>query len=243
MGDWIDIHSHIIPGVDDGCTDMDMAIRMLRIAQDNGIGTIILTPHYKPHRTHPPVEKLRHLVDKLSESGKSAGIDITLLLGNEIMFSSNSCERLNSGQALSLNNTDYVLTEFNPMDDYRYIRDGLYELLTEGYIPIVAHVERYKALMDKRDRVGELTDMGCYIQVNAGSIMGDYGLMTRHFARKLLKEDLVHFVATDAHDDRKRTPAIARCAQYIERSLGEDACKRLLHDNQMRVIRGEEIEY
>ena len=107
---FVDATYGLIPGVDDGCRDMDMAIRMLRIAQDNGIGTIILTPHYKPHRTHPPVEKLRQLTDKLSEASLSEGIDITLFMGNEIMFSSNSCERLNSGQALSLNNTDYTVS-------------------------------------------------------------------------------------------------------------------------------------
>ena len=114
-------------------------------------------------------------------------------------------------------------------------------MLSGGYYPIAAHTERYRNVCCKTNGIIELTDMGCFIQVNAGSIMGKYGSGTKFLTRKMLKEDLVHFIATDAHDLYKRNPCLSQCAQYIGKKYGESSAKRLFYDNPMCVLRGEYI--
>ncbi len=110
-----------------------------------------------------------------------------------------------------------------------------------GYIPILAHVERYREVCASLERIEELIGMGAYIQVNASSIMGKYGLSTRHFTRTLLKKKLVHFVATDAHNCESRAPELEKCATWIEKKYGQTYARQLLWDNASRVIEGEYI--
>ncbi len=236
MENCIDIHSHILPGVDDGSDCLESSLQMLRIAALDQISHIILTPHNKPaHRNVSPrriVERMEELQGKLNEGG----MDIVLYAGNELYYRGGLVQELDDGEAMTLAGSHYVLVEFSPSAEYGYIRNGIYSLQMGGYRPILAHVERYRDVCVKPDRIGELAAMGCYIQVNAGSIMGRYGYGTRKLAGRLLKKGLVHFVATDAHDTGKRSPKIADCAAYIAGRYGEGYAKELLWDNPLRVL-------
>lgn len=204
---------------------------MLRQAAAGHIGEMILTPHYKPmHRNLPP-ERIRKVFGELEEQKTAAGIPIRLHLGSEIYYSSEVLPALEEGTALTMAGTSYVLMEFSPREDHAYIRDAAYSLLSEGYCPILAHVERYGNLMVKKARVEELYDMGCCIQVNAASITGDNGWESRQDVKWLLKRECVHFVATDSHDDKKRTPRLEEAAAYVAKKYGEAYCKRLFGGN------------
>ncbi len=237
----IDIHSHILPCVDDGADCVKTSCRMLEIASDSCISHIILTPHNKPaHRNVPPhriVERMEELQDILDER-KSP---IRLYTGNELYYRDGLVEELDRGDAMTLAYSHYVLTEFSPGAEFDYIRNGLYTLQTHGYRPVVAHVERYRNVCNRKTGVEELVKMGFYIQVNAGSIMGDFGFADRQFTRKLLKQRLVSFVASDAHDTGRRAPRLAECAGYIGRKFGEDFRQELFYGNPMRVIEDEYI--
>lgn len=241
MSSYIDIHSHILPQIDDGAKNIDMSIKMLRIAQQNGIYSIILTPHNKPMHHNASPEKIRSLTDELQEAANKKEIVIRLYVGNEIYYRSNILEILDERKASTLADSMYVLVEFGPMDDFDYIRNGIYQLLSGGFRPILAHVERYGSVASSVERVRELVKMGCYIQINAGSVMGQYGFGTKKFTRQILKQGLVHFVATDAHDDVRRRPCLLDCAKYIDKKFGEDYAEKILKENPEKVINNEYI--
>ncbi len=231
MDSYIDIHSHILPGLDDGSENFEMSLRMLRQAAEDHIEEIILTPHYKPMRRNLPPEKVRQAFRELEARAEEAGIPIRLHLGSEIYYSSEALAALRDGNALTIAGTSYVLVEFSPREDHAYIRDAAYSLLSEGYLPILAHVERYGSLMSKKTRVEALYDMGCYIQVNAASITGANGRESRQDVKQLLKKELVHFAATDSHDDRNRMPVLSGAAAYVAKKYGEGYCGRLFGGN------------
>ncbi len=241
MKGFIDIHSHILPGIDDGAKNFSMSMEMLKTAAESGITQIIVTPHNKPGRHNAGSEKIDSLIRELEQEMEKEGISIKLYPGNELYYRSSLSEEIGEKRAVTLADSDYVLAEFNPMDDYDYIRNGIYSLLTEGYHPILAHVERYSKVCTGTARVEDLAKMGAYIQVNAGSITGDFGLPAKLFTRKLLKNELVHFVATDAHDMGKRSPKLSECAAWIGKKYGEDYLKELFYENPMHVIRNEYI--
>ena len=127
------------------------------------------------------------------------------------------------------------------MDAYDYIRNAVNTVLMNGYYPVLAHAERYRNVCAKKYAVTELIEMGCYIQVNAGSIMGKFGFGTKQFSRKLLKQRQVHFVATDAHDTGKRAPYLSDCAKYVSRKYGRDYSRKLFYDNPECILQDEEI--
>lgn len=238
---YIDIHSHLLPGIDDGAKNLEMSMEMFRIAAADGIGQMILTPHNKPVHKNAGPAKIKNMTQQLRECLKEEKIDIQLYTGSELYYRSDVLEELDEGRALTMADSEYTLIEFGPMDAYDYIRGGIYKIMAGGYRPILAHAERYESVCAEAERVEDLIAMGCYIQVNAGSIMGQYGLKTRLFTRRLLKQRLVHFVASDAHNTEKRCPAIHECAKYIEKKYGQGFAEKLLIDNPMRVINDEYI--
>lgn len=236
MKGYIDIHSHILPGIDDGAENFGISMEMLKIAEENGIEVIILTPHHKPMRNSAGAGKVKALTAQLLEKSRESGMAIQLYAGNELYYSSETVHILEEKQACTMAGSDYVLVEFGPMDEQDYIRKGIYHVLSAGYRPILAHVERYGSVCARIEYVEDLVAMGCYIQVNAGSILGQFGWKEKQTVRKLLKKELIHFVATDAHSSYVRTPALLDCARYLEKRYGEEYAARLLHVNPMQVI-------
>ena len=237
----IDIHCHILPGVDDGSPDMATSLEMLRIADKNGITHLILTPHHKPmHHNVSPEHNVAYR-KKLQEAAKAEGIKAKLFSGNEIYYSDETMEELIEGKICSLAGSDYVLVEFHPTNPYKAIQNAVSRVQAAGFIPIIAHVERYSDIVSHPSRVKDLIEMGSFIQVNASSIMGKYGFGISHFTKKLLKEELVHFVASDAHDTGRRAPNLLDCRNYVERKYGEDYGKKLFFTNPANVIRNELI--
>ena len=237
----IDIHCHILPGVDDGSPDMETSLAMLQTAISEGTKGMILTPHHKPMHHNVRPDHLIGYTARLMERAHEKGINVQLFPGNEIYYSDSTVSELESGRASTLAGTDYVLIEFHPTDMYKTIHNALYAVQSAGYMPILAHVERYADMAKHVKYVDELLDMGIYIQVNANSVMGKYGLGIRHFTRELLKKHMVHFVATDAHDSGSRAPHLLDCRDYVEGKLGEKYALEIFHDNAMKVLRNEII--
>ncbi len=237
----IDIHCHIMPGVDDGSRDIETSLKMLKIAEKNGITHVILTPHHKPmHHNVSPLHN-RSYTEQLWQEAAKLGININLYPGNEVYYSDETQEELENGKITTLAGSEYVLVEFHPTNTFKAIHNAVYRIQSAGYMPIIAHVERYSDVVSHPSYVEELRDMGCYIQVNASSIMGKYGFGIGLFTKKLLKKGLVHFVATDAHDTAKRAPDILDCRNYVDRKFGEDYGRKIFYDNPMSVINNDVI--
>lgn len=241
MKTYIDIHCHILPGMDDGSDSMETSLRMLRMADEDGISKIILTPHNKPWYRNTNHAGMEAKVGQLQERLCREGLGIKLYTGGELYYRSGLTEEIDQGMAETLSGSKYVLVEFDPLADYDYIRNGIYSLLMGGYYPIAAHVERYKNVCCKTDRIIDLIEMGCLMQVNAGSIMGQYGFAVKGLTRKMLKRGMIHFVATDAHDTERRLPCLSGCAEYIGKKYGESSRKRLFYDHPMCVLQDEYI--
>ena len=233
---YCDMHCHILPGVDDGSKNMEMSMNMIDIAAKSGITDIILTPHYKVGRCEPPKDSIVRRIQELENAISGKYNDIKLYSGTELMYGEDCIELLEQEKILTMNNTKNLLVEFRPGDSTKYIKESLYKIVCTGYTPILAHIERYNNYIESYYDIDELIEMGCYIQVNADSITGKFGLKIKKFTKMLMKYDLLHLIGTDAHSDSGRIPDISICARYIEKKFDSTYRDDLLINNPKKIF-------
>ena len=236
MDCFIDIHCHILPGIDDGAGSMEESMSMLETAAEEGISDMIVTPHYKKGRHNAGVHTILERMRSLQEAADEKDIPVTLHPGNEVYCFEGMEEVLDAGTILTLNGTDRVLVEFSPTDSFVYIRNAVDSLRGMDYIPVIAHTERYKCFLEYWEYVEDLKRMDAEIQVNASGIMGGQGGQVKRFIHRLLKEQLVDYAATDAHDCQRRAPNIKKCAAYLYRKYGSDYAEKITYSNAFRLI-------
>lgn len=230
-----DIHCHILPGVDDGARNIREAEAMLKMQYKDGVRRIVATPHYRVGMFEPDMNTVYHQYTVLQKMAADMGIE--LILGCEFHSNLDMVETLQQGRRPTMGGSPFVLVEFSGRDTYDKIRRQIRELVNHGYEPIIAHVERYGYLIKDFENIEDLIELGAYLQVNASSVLGEYGWTTKRFCRKLMKEDCLHFVATDAHRKRERRPNLGECADYIEKKMGRDYMKRILVQNPKMLFR------
>ena len=206
-----DIHCHILPGIDDGAKSLKEAKQMLSLAQSDGIRNIICTPHYHIGRVKASAEDCMQAFEELTAYAGEKFPDLTLYLGQELYYYSETVEKLKNGELLTLADTDYILLEYSHTTQYEVIRDSINETYRAGFLPIIAHIERYPCLTGDIDKVKRLVRSGAYLQVNAETLLLPFTNSLRRFAVKLLKEDLVHFIASDAHSTQTRKQGLRLC--------------------------------
>ena len=233
---YIDIHSHILPGVDDGPGSMEQTIRMLHMAAEERITTIIATPHYVFGRKNHPVDVLRDIADQVQQQAYEIDKSFRIFLGNEINYSESVVEDLKEGKALTLAGSRYVLVEFPYGIDFKSMYHGMSKLIYSGYIPILAHVERYYLIHRKPDMVNELIRMGCYIQMNSNSIIGGLLNIKVSYNRKLLQKDMVHFISSDCHSDRVRVPIMQTAVNHLLRKFDDEHIDRIFIHNPTKIL-------
>lgn len=233
---YVDIHSHILPGMDDGSRSIEQTLRMLEIAVSQGISVMIATPHNMPGKGCPSERTVRERTAELQKIIKKEGIPIQLFVGTEYYYREEVPELLEDGRGIPLANSECVLVEFEPFAERNYIRNALRDIWSLGYRPVLAHVERYVRLMEKISVLDELRKMGVLMQVNAASVIGDNGWQTKNDVKNMLKNQLVDFVATDAHSDGRRAPYMEKCASVLYRKYGEEYADALLFGNAERYL-------
>ena len=226
----IDVHTHILFGVDDGMANIDESIEALREASKVGFKKVVLTPHYIEDTEYSNIYK-NNLTrfELLKKAIKKENIDIEIILGNEIYSSINIDEKIKDNTITTIGKTKYVLIEFSQFASSRTIEDQVHNLLIEGYIPIVAHIERYSATYDDYSLVDSLIDMGAVIQVNAYSFLKKYGKNPYKLAKRLLKEDKIHILSTDCHNIAQYTNL--HLVEKKVNKLKKDSFKTLFKDN------------
>lgn len=227
----VDIHCHILPGIDDGSQSMSETMRMLEIAQKEGITHIVVTPHYKIGHHNAASGDVADLMAVVRENMIAGNLDISLYRGNEIFYYREIPEALDTGEISGMNGNERVLIEFFPTERFAYMRDALDNLLGDGVIPILAHVERYECLVKDMQKVYELRAMGTEIQANASDIMGGAGFRTKRFLHKLLKKEWIDYIGTDAHRMKGRAPHIKACAERLYRKYGSEYADAVLFAN------------
>lgn len=226
---FIDVHSHILPSVDDGAKDIEESMKMMRIAKAEGIERILLTPHTRT--TYVPEEVFDKQLALLKEKCESEDIHIPFYRGTEVFYTGDAVEYLRTGKANTLNGTSYVLTEFMPMARPNEIRNDLMKLLSEGYKPIVAHIERYPMVADDLDNIRLIRGLGVKIQVNVGSFTGFFGGSIRKLLYRALDERLVDFLGTDAHDAKGRAPYVQKCLNNLYKDFSKSYIEEISYQN------------
>lgn len=231
----IDIHTHILYGVDDGAGDLLLALDILGEEWRQGVRKVVMTPHYGPKSDYYPKELLEERFQRLCEKAGEKYPELKLYLGNEIYYHKEMIEDLQSGKILTMNHTPYVLLEFSFGENYSTMKYAVEELVYAGYIPIIAHVERYHSVFGRYDNIRELVDAGACMQVNIESFLG--GILSKKtlFVKKLVKQGLVQFVASDCHDLVDRKPNLEKGKRIIGREFSS------FMENAEKMLRGDYI--
>lgn len=234
----IDLHCHIIPGVDDGARNDEQALHMLRAAEEDGISTIVATPH----AGHATREQIEAGVEHITRLAEEADINIRVLAGCEIRIGADLVQRIEANELLTLNGTRYALLELYlahswAMDTVELVVD---RLLDAGIVPILAHVERYPTVQKDLTSITGLLERGVPMQVNAPSLTGYHGPAAQTVAEQLARAGHLDILASDAHNDARRAPRLAEAFQRLQELAGSEHAGRAA-ENARRVIANEEV--
>lgn len=230
----IDIHNHSLCCVDDGADNLQESVMMLRSAAEQGVEAIILTPHYRHGMFAYHIEEIEKQYYLLVEAAQEIGVK--LYLGCEYYVNSHVLEAFQTERCRTLAGSDYVLTEYSYQAEYSDMVRRTRELLSGGYIPVIAHVERYGCIQKKPALCAELSDMGAWIQVNADSVLGMEGGTLKRVCKKILKNGWADIIASDAHGIEQRASHMEQCRVYVEQKYGERAADKVFYQNPCRII-------
>ncbi len=239
----VDIHCHILPGLDDGSDNIEESVRMARLAADGGTKAIIATPHsnipdsYQNYCDQHYIDTLKALKERIKEEN----IPLRIYSGHEIFAAGDIVGMLKSKKLLTLRNSNYPLIEFPFKERDEAVYRVLRELVAEGFTPVVAHPERYAFVAEDDFAPIRLKDMGCLLQINKGSLKGSFGREAFIVSQTLIRHELADFVASDAHSPYMRSTYLADAYEIICDICSDDYANQLLSINPRKVIRNEKI--
>ena len=233
----VDIHCHIIPEVDDGAASIRETANLLQKEYQDGVTEIILTPHFRRGMFETPQDVIEKQFAKVQRMVQRSRTGMKVYLGCEYHMHPQMVQDLNEGRRPTMAGSRYVLLEFSSLHSYAQIRNQVYVLAASGYVPIIAHVERYPCLLKRPVLIRELCELGAKIQLTSDSVLGEEGWRIRQFCRLLLKEHCVDYIATDAHNMRERSPQLQKCARYIESKFGEKYAEKIFIRNPRKIIK------
>lgn len=240
----IDIHTHILPMVDDGAAGFEEAFDMAVMAAGCGVQAIVATPHsnHNVGFVNYESDSLAAVFHKLRGMLTAEKVPIQLLRGMEIWASTDIVEKLGYGKLLTLNRTRYTLVEFAFDEESWWIEAVLREMLSGGYLPIIAHPERYDCVQEAPNRLYEWRKMGAFAQMNKDSLLGRLGRHTAETAEILLKHNLINCLASDAHHAYARTTDMTELKHYIDRRFPLGYREMLMKDNPRAILEGKQLK-
>ncbi|MDF2699690.1 MAG: exopolysaccharide biosynthesis protein [Haloplasmataceae bacterium] len=238
----IDIHNHILNGIDDGAKTSEDTLKMLQMAYETGIEKLIFTPHFKEGICENDIHIVNTKFNEAKKIIEDHHINLEVYSGCEIFLTRNSLDLLNQNTIPTLNNSKNILVETHRSNIYLTydFDDEIYNLAVDGYHVIIAHPERYQFVHEDINKVFEYIKEGYMIQINVTSLY-DSSLETYKIAKKLLDHNLVHFIASDAHDLVKRTPNLSMGYKMISQKYGEKRANDLFYNNQVKLLNNQEI--
>ena len=237
----IDIHCHILPEVDDGSRSLNESIEMAMIAKEQGIKKIVNTSHYHPDFRYKKGEELLKELNDFNNVLKENMIDIEVLIGNEIYYTKDLIKQIDKLDFYTLNNSRYILIEFAPTNFPSDLCNIVYELKEKNYIPVFAHVERYREVQENPDLIYEAIKAGAIIQVNSNSILGKSGKTIEQVCDTLIKRNMVHVVGSDAHRSKRRTPIFLDAYKYVSDKYSKDYADNIFIKNNNAIVNDEDI--
>jgi protein-tyrosine phosphatase len=236
----IDIHSHILPGVDDGAQTIDDAITMARAAVKEGITTIIATPHHKNGSYDNPKQSIITRAAQLNDIMKQHDIPLTVLPGQEVRIHGDLLKNLEANEIMTLAETSYLFIEFPADHVPRYAEQLLFDLQLKGMIPIIVHPERNAEIIEHPERLYQLVKRGALAQLTASSVSGHFGKKIKKFSLQLMEANLAHFIASDAHNTTTRPFRMREAYDVINKEFGMNAVY-FFQENAELLIRGQAV--
>ena len=237
----VDIHCHILPAVDDGSDSIPTSIEMLRRGAEEGIEIAVLTPHLHPHDDAGKEQLHRERFSELRQAVSQAGIGMQIHLGSEIGFRFGMAEVAGWPSGTLSGNGRFALIDLPPGALSPGLEQGFFEMRSAGFRPILAHPERHRQLAVSQEQIERLRAQELLFQVNAGSIMGQFGSRAQRTAQLLLEKGWADFVASDGHDLVKRPFSLARARDQVREMVGESEVRRLFRENPLKAVRGESV--
>ncbi|MGE7759118.1 tyrosine-protein phosphatase [Peribacillus sp. NPDC097895] len=237
----IDIHSHILPGVDDGAKHITESLAMAKLAVSEGIQTIIATPHHKNGSFENDKFDIIEKVTELNEALKAESIDLEVLPGQETRIYGDLLLDYQEEKILTLNDGGrYVFIELPSDHVPAYTERLIYEIQLKGLAPIIVHPERNQELLESPNHLYQLVKHGALTQITAKSIVGGFGKKTKKFALQLIEKNLTHYIASDAHNTKSRAFHMSQAFTEIEHKYGVDM-RYLFMDNAEHLVQGKQV--
>jgi protein-tyrosine phosphatase len=236
----IDLHCHILPNVDDGPKDLAESVEMAKQAVQQGIKTIIATPHHRNEKYENNGQTIFRQVEEFNRVLKSENLDLTVLPGQETRIFGEMVEGLETGEILPLNLGKYVFVELPSGHVPRYTGQLLFDIQLKGFVPVIVHPERNQEIVENPEVLYQLVKKGALTQVTASSVSGHFGKSIKKFSLQLIEANLTHFVASDAHNTSSRGFKMVEAYDAIAKNFGIEAFY-MFRENAELVVRGKSV--
>lgn len=237
-----DLHSHILMGIDDGSKDINESIKILRQAQEKNITDIMLTPHYINNSIYnADNQKKKSLLLKLKEELKKENININLYLGNEVYIDEDIVNLIKEKKISTLNDTRYVLIELPMREELKNDKEIIFNLITNNYIPVIAHPERYTYIQDDPNKIDKYIELGALFQGNYLSLYGNYGKSAQKTLKKLIKTNKITFLGSDIHKSSTDYKTEKLEKKLLKITKNKEIVENLMNNNFEYLINNKEI--
>ena len=238
----VDFHTHILPNIDDGSKSVEETFALIKEAEKAGFDAIISTSHYIEQYYNVPNRDRKIWLDALSSKFDEQNINMKLYLGSEIYITEKIVELIKEEKAATINNTKYVLFELPMNAKPFYLNDVIFEIMKNDMKPILAHPERYSFIQKNPNEIYDLIQKGVLMQSNYASFIGYYGNGVKFTARKLLKNNMIHFLGSDVHTSKTIYPKIPKILEELKKLIGEEKVYELTEKNPKLALNNEKIK-
>ncbi|MEP0200792.1 MAG: CpsB/CapC family capsule biosynthesis tyrosine phosphatase [Halioglobus sp.] len=232
----IDLHCHMLPGIDDGARSLDMALEMARLAVADGITVTACTPHIYPGLFENTVEGIREAVEGFRAELENAEIPLQITYGADIQITPELVSGLNAGTLPTINQSRYFLFEPPHHVAPPGMLDLLHNVIASGYVPVITHPERLSYIEDHYDQFIQAAQMGAWIQLTGGALLGRFGGRVQKLSQRFLSDGVTHLLASDGHNLKNRTPELSEARAAAAVIVGEEEAARLVQDRPRAIL-------
>ena len=239
----IDIHSHIISAIDDGSKNIEMTLEMLRNAERDGTKEIVATPHYLLEYGESTIAEVKAFVEEINSIIKSERINLKVYSGQEVYYNENIIQYYMEGKIGTINDSRYMLIEFPIHKLNKNIINVVYELQIRDIVPIIAHPERYKALIAKPSRINRFINEGYLFQMNAGSLEGKFGADVKKTAKIFLNNGIYNFIGSDAHNIKNRNTGLSNAMTILNKNKRIKDMGKIFEESSKKMLNNEQVNF
>jgi protein-tyrosine phosphatase len=231
-----DLHCHLLPAIDDGALDLDMALDMARMAVEDGIRTVVCTPHIYPGVYENNRAGIEAAVTRMQRELDARGIALTLAVGADVHLAPRLAEAIAEGRVPTLAESRYLLLEPPHHTAPPRFEDAVFELMAAGFVPVITHPERLNWVEDHFDVFTRLGERGAWLQITGGALTGRFGRRVRYWAERFVGEGHAMVLATDAHHPQRRPPLLAEAREAAARLVGDSEARHLVATRPQAVL-------